>query len=50
MTPNTPPSDSPAPCPRCGAPLVSVTYYVEGRGHLVVWECRADGCGYVRVL
>ena len=42
-------------CPCCGEALVSNTYYVSGRGYLVVWECwasRGDAptCEYRRVL
>ncbi len=42
-------------CPRCGEALVSNTYYVSGRGYLVVWECwgshrEQPTCDYRRPL
>ena len=42
-------------CPRCGGELIPNSYYVGGRGYLVVWECRASGggetgCDYRRAL
>lgn len=42
-------------CPRCGEELVSNSYYVGGRGYLVLWECwgslvKDPTCDYRRVL
>ena len=42
-------------CPRCGAELVSNSYYVAGRGYLLLWECwsslgESPTCDYRRVL
>jgi hypothetical protein len=42
-------------CPKCGAELVSNSYYVAGRGYLVIWECWSavsdePTCDYRRVL
>jgi hypothetical protein len=42
-------------CPECGEELVSNTYYVTGRGYLVIWECWASlseepTCSFRRVL
>jgi hypothetical protein len=42
-------------CPKCGAELVSNSYYVSGRGYLVLWECwgalgEDPTCDYRRVL
>jgi hypothetical protein len=42
-------------CPACGALLVSNSYYVGGRGYILVWECwerlgERPTCDYRRVL
>ncbi|MHB0999368.1 MAG: hypothetical protein ACYC27_08980 [Armatimonadota bacterium] len=53
--------DRPAPdrirgiCPECGEPLVSVCYYAQGKGYLIIWECTGaqkdePSCSYRRVL
>jgi len=44
-----------ARCPACGELLLSNTYYAEGRGYLILWECAASlieapTCDYRRVL
>jgi len=37
-------------CPVCGDLVVSHSWYVDGRGYLIVWGCRAQACDYRRVL
>jgi hypothetical protein len=42
-------------CPECGADLVANSYYVAGKGYLILWECWASfgpdpRCEYRRVL
>lgn len=42
-------------CPVCGEDLVSNSYYVEGEGYLIQWECWASlkekpTCDYRRIL
>jgi hypothetical protein len=42
-------------CPLCGDFVVSNTYYVDGRGYLIAWECAASlsepaTCDYRRIL
>jgi hypothetical protein len=42
-------------CPSCGALLVSNSYYVGGRGYILVWECwerlgAHPTCEYRRVI
>jgi hypothetical protein len=42
-------------CPACGAALVSNSYYIGGKGYILVWECwerlgPSPSCDYRRVL
>lgn len=42
-------------CPACGAELVSNSYYIGGKGYILVWECwqrlgPSPTCDYRRVL
>lgn len=43
-------------CPACGDVVVSNTYYVGGKGYVIVWECWASlqwpdaTCDYRKVL
>jgi hypothetical protein len=42
-------------CPQCGAPVVSNSYYVGGKGYWIVWECWLSlganpSCKYRKVL
>lgn len=42
-------------CPLCGDFVVSNTYYIDGRGYLIAWECAASlsepvTCDYRRIL
>ena len=42
-------------CPACGDDVVSNSYYLGGKGYILVWECwsslgKAPTCDYRRVL
>jgi hypothetical protein len=42
-------------CPACGALLVSNSYYLGGKGYILVWECwerlgPSPTCSYRRVI
>ena len=42
-------------CPQCGEPVVSNSYYIGGRGYLIVFECwqslgETPACTYRKVI
>jgi hypothetical protein len=42
-------------CPTCSGPIVANSYYVGGRGYMIVWECwdslgAVPTCTYRKVL
>jgi hypothetical protein len=37
-------------CPVCGEVVVSGSWYVDGRGYLIIWRCVGSTCDYRRIL